>query len=102
MSDTGSNGHEWLQLNARQLEIERGHIVEQRRFLRCGRDFIRDLLSGLRYAVAVSILSFHRLDDEITKRWRRERCPGERRPGDDDDRERKIAELSVSWVGEPQ
>jgi hypothetical protein len=102
MGDTGWNGHEWLRLNARQLEIERGHLVEQRRCMRCGRDFLRDLSSGLRYAVAVSILSFHRLADEVTERWRREVCPGERRPEDDDDRERKIAELPVSRVGEPQ
>jgi hypothetical protein len=102
MSDAGSNGHEWLQLNARQLEIERGHLVEQRHCVRCGRDFITDLSSGLRYAVAVSILSFHRLADEVTERWLREVCSGERRSGDDNDRERKIAELSVSWVGEPQ
>ena len=54
------------------------------------------LPSGIRYAVYVSIVSFFRLDDDVTARWLTEACPGKRPPGDDKDRVRQVAEIRVA------
>jgi hypothetical protein len=94
--DVGSNNHQWLELKPRRLEIEPGKLVLQRHCVRCGRDFVTDVLSGSSYAVLVSAISFHRLEDEITEQWLRELCLGKRLPSDDEDRNREIAKLPVS------
>jgi hypothetical protein len=70
--------------------------VLQRHCVQCGRDFITELSSGSRYAVFVSATSFYRLADEVTERWLREPCPGKRSPSDDEDRNKKIAQFTVS------
>jgi hypothetical protein len=46
--------------------------------------------------VVVSILSFQRLDDEVTRRWLSEPCPGKRLPSDDEDRKQRIVELRIA------
>jgi hypothetical protein len=89
--------HQWFQPNPRRLELESGVSVFQRRCTRCGRDFLIDRSSGVRYAVHASIFSFHRLHDEVTQRWLNERCPGKRLPSDESDRQKRAAELRLSW-----
>lgn len=88
--------HRWLQRRPRCFEFESGESVFQRRCTRCGRDFIVEHPSGTRYAVFVSIMSFQRLDDEVTRRWLSEPCPGKRLPSDDEDRKKRIEELRVA------
>jgi hypothetical protein len=95
LSDAGWNGHQWPQPSPRRVEIGPGKLILQRHCIRCGRDFVTEPSSGNRYAVFVSAISFHRLDDEVTERWLKELCLGQRRPGDDEDRKRKIAEFPV-------
>lgn len=101
ISDVGWNNHQWRESKPRHLHVELGKPVSHWRCIRCGRDFVTDLKSGIRYAVFASAISFHRLDEEVTGRWLKELCHGERLPGDDWDRNRKIAELSVSETAEP-
>jgi hypothetical protein len=94
--DASWNNHHWPESNPRLLQIETSRSVLHRHCVRCGRDFVTDLLSGKRFAVSVSAISFHRLEDEVTERWLREPCHGTRLPSDDADRIRKIAEFPVS------
>jgi len=47
-------------------------------------------------AVSIFAVSFHQLDDAVTKRWLGESCASTRLLGDEEDRKRKIAELFVS------
>jgi hypothetical protein len=89
------NGHQWLEPKGRQIAIESGQAL-QLHCVRCGRDFITILPSGIRYAVYVSIVSFFRLDDDVTARWLTEACPGKRPLGDDKDRVRQVAEIRVA------
>ena len=96
VNDPGWNSHQWPQANPRRVEIEPGKPVLQRHCVRCGRDFVTDPSLGSSYAVFVSATSFHRLADEVTERWVREPCHGERLPSDDEDRNKKIAELRLS------
>ena len=90
----GWQGHDWIEPKARIVKVATGYSVVQRRCARCRRDFITTP-SGERNAVFVSIISFFLLDGEVTDRWVNLACPGRRLPGDDDDRERRIAELVV-------
>lgn len=92
----GWNEHRWSQPKPRRVEIESANPVLQRHCIRCGRDFVTDPTSGNTYAVVVSAMSFHQLEDEVTTRWVRELCHGQHVPGDETDRNRKIAELTVS------
>jgi hypothetical protein len=94
MSEWGD--HRWLQRRPRRFELKSGESVFQRRCTQCGRDFVIEVSSGDRSAVGVSILSFQRLDDEVTRRWLSEPCPGKRLPGDDDDRTERTKELRVA------
>jgi hypothetical protein len=55
-----------------------------------------DPSSGTAYAVLVSAMSFHRLEDEVTERWLKELCPGKRLPSDDADRGRKVASCTYA------
>ena len=90
----GWQGHDWIEPKARIVKVATGYSVVQRRCARCRRDFITTP-SGERNAVFVSIISFFLLDEEVTDRWVNLACLGRRLPGDDDDRERRIAELVV-------
>ncbi len=89
--------HQWLQRRPRRFELESGRSVLQRRCTRCGRDFVLDLSPGACHAIQVSIFSFYRLRDEVTRRWLSEPCPGERLAADEDDRQKHSAELRISW-----
>ena len=93
-SGAGWNRHDWVQPKARLVKVETGYSVVQRSCARCHRDFITTP-SGERYAVAVSILSFFRLDEEVTDRWVNLPCPGRLLSSDDDDRKRRVGELLV-------
>ena len=70
------NSHQWSSANPRQVEIEPGKSVVQRHCSRCMRDFLEDAAAGERYAVTVSVFSFHRLPDQISAQWIGEMCPG--------------------------
>jgi len=100
-SDANWDSHRWLLPQPRRLEVESGGPVLQRHCVQCGRDFITDPSSGIRYAVFVSATSFHRLADEVTGRWLREPCLGKRRPSDAEDRNKKIAQFTVSMAHVP-
>jgi hypothetical protein len=71
----GWGDHQWVQAHARLIKIESGEAIFQHRCTRCGRDFITLLSSGRRYAVGVSMFSFHQLDDEVSQRWLGQQCP---------------------------
>lgn len=88
------NTHLWL-AKPRPIAIESGETVIQHHCARCGRDFVTDPSSDSQIAVFVSAISFHRLRDEVTKRWLTEDCPRARLSSDDEDRKRRIAELKV-------
>jgi hypothetical protein len=91
----GELNHQWLQPKARQLQIESGESLYQRRCVRCGRDFITLSATGICYAASLSAVSFFRLADEVTQRWLAEDCPGKRLPSDDVDRGKWVDELRV-------
>jgi hypothetical protein len=70
------NSHQWSIAKRCGIDIEPGKPVIQHHCSRCRRDFVEDQLSGERYAVYVSVFSFRRFPDSITKQWLRELCPG--------------------------
>ena len=76
------NSHSWARAKGRRIEIEPGKPLIQHRCSRCRREFVEDPTSGERYAVYVSVFSFRRLPDLITKRWLSELCPGAPLPYD--------------------
>ena len=76
------SSHNWSSVKGRRVEIEPGKPLIQHHCSRCRRDFIEDLPTGQRHAVYVSVFSFRRLPDLITKRWIGELCPGAPLPGD--------------------
>ncbi len=76
------NSHKWSSAHGRRIEIERGKPVIQYHCSRCRRDFIEDPSSGQRDAVYVSVFSFRKLPDLITKQWLAELCPGAPLPYD--------------------
>jgi hypothetical protein len=69
------NSHQWSSAKGRRIEIEPGKAVIQHHCSRCRRDLVEEL-SGERYAVYVSVFSFRRIPDSITKQWLSELCPG--------------------------
>jgi hypothetical protein len=73
----------------RRFETQSDVFVLQQHCVECGRDFIT-LPSGTRHAVLASMFSFLRLDDEVTKRWLGEPCPGMPLEADDEDRQRRV------------
>jgi hypothetical protein len=89
------NTHQWLS-NPRRLAVEPSNAVLQHHCVRCGRDFVSDPSSNGNYAVFVSAISFDQLEDEVTKRWLSEPCPGRRRSSDDEDRNKIVAALPIS------
>jgi cell division septation protein DedD len=94
--DTSWSTHQWLTGRPRDFELESGDSVRQSHCVKCGRDFLTDLSSGSRHAVFVSVLSLCRLHEEITQRWLREPCPGNRLPADARDRGKRGAEFRIS------
>ncbi len=70
------NSHNWTGVRGRRLEIEPGKSLIQHHCSRCGRDFIEDPVTSERSAVYVSVFSFRKLPQSISKRWLRELCPG--------------------------
>jgi hypothetical protein len=82
------SSHNWVE--CRTVEIEPGNQLIQYRCSRCRRDFLEAPPTGERYAVYVSVFSFRRLPETITKRWLGEWCPGEPLPTDIDLRRRLI------------
>ena len=58
---------------------------------RCGRDIVTVLSSGARHAAYTSVLCFYRLDDEVTRRWLSEHCPGAHLASDDEDRKKIVS-----------
>jgi hypothetical protein len=90
------NSHQWFEPISRRVELWPGKLVLKRHCAQCNRDFITDLSSGHRYAMFVSAMSFHRLEDDVTNRWPKEPCFGKRLLNDEADRKRRIAELTVS------
>jgi len=95
IKDEAWNTHQWLS-NPRRLKIEPSNPVLQYHCVRCGRDFLTDPSSNIRYAVFVSVISFDHLTDEVTKRWLSEPCPGRHLSPDDDDRTKIVAAFRVS------
>ena len=84
------NTHNWTSAEGRKVEIEPGKPLIQHHCSRCRRDFVEDPPTGERYAVYVSVFSFRRLPDQITKRWIGEMCPGAPLPQDVEVRSRLI------------
>jgi hypothetical protein len=74
--------HKWLSAQGRPIEIEPGKPVIQRRCSRCRREFIEDPSSAERCAVYVSVFSFRKLPEPISKQWLAELCPGAPLPCD--------------------
>jgi hypothetical protein len=64
----------------------------------CGRNFITDPVSSEPYAVYIGALRFYRLADEVTERWCRENCPGQRLSSDDADHETRQAIIGHRWT----
>ena len=89
--------HQWLS-SPRRLAIEPGNAVLQHHCVRCGRDFVTDRSSNSTYAVFVSAISFDQLEDEVTKRWLSEPCPGRRVSSDDEDRNKIVVALPISHM----
>ena len=63
------NSHQWSSARGRQIEIEPGKSLIQHRCTRCKRDFVEDASTGERHAVYVSVFSFRRLPDPVSKQW---------------------------------
>ena len=76
------NSHNWTEVKGRRLEIEPGKSLIQHHCSRCGRDFVEDPQTSERSAVYVSVFSFRRLPESVSKRWLRELCPGGPLPDD--------------------
>jgi hypothetical protein len=81
------NTHDW---DSRSLELVPGHLLVQRGCRECGRAFVDECSTGERYAVHVSVFTFHRLSNEVTARWLSEVCPAKRRMADEADRQTRF------------
>jgi hypothetical protein len=88
-----SDHHHWHERREPHFKIDSGEAVVHQRCRRCGRDMVTVLSSDTRYAVYVGAFVFYRLDDEVTKRWLNERCPGKRLEKDEDVRNEQIAKM---------
>jgi hypothetical protein len=77
MNQDAWNSHNWSEVKGRKLEIEPGKPLIQHHCSRCGRDFVEDAQTRERSAVYVSVFSFRKLPEPISKRWLRELCPGD-------------------------
>jgi len=88
--------HQWHERREPHLKIESGEAVLEHHCGRCGRNIVTVLSSGARHAVYASVLYFYRLDDDVTRRWLSEPCPGARFASDDEDRNK----LLFSWLAQ--
>jgi hypothetical protein len=95
VKDETWNTHQWLS-DPRRLAVEPRNAVLHHHCVRCGRDFVTDPSSNSSYAVFVSAITFDELEDEVTKRWLGEPCPGRHLSPDDDDRTKIVAAFRVS------
>jgi hypothetical protein len=86
MTRTPLYNHRWI---CRKVEIER-EFVRHRHCVACGRDFVWDADREGWRAVHVSLLRFDFLDEEISRRWLAEECPGRRLPEEINDRRMMI------------
>jgi hypothetical protein len=86
------DSHDWS--DSRQLVTREMGTIGQLQCRRCGRDFILVTSTGAVQAVAIGVLSFWVLSPEVTLRWCRE-CPGEVLASDDDDRLKRVAEVTL-------
>jgi hypothetical protein len=83
--------HRWIgSSGGRSVKID-GRPYQHLFCVTCGRNFIADPVSGERSAVYVGAMRFYRLADEVTERWCRENCPGQRLFSDDADNETRQA-----------
>jgi hypothetical protein len=95
VKDETWSSHEWLR-KPRRVTTRPGDTVLHHHCIRCGRDFLTYPSSNNSYAVFVSAISFDQLEDEVTKRWLGEACPGRHASSDDEDRTKITAVLRVS------
>ena len=77
-----SSNHHWIR---RKVEVE-GKSVFHRQCVACRRDFIMDADARCWRAVHVGLLGFDFLDDETTRRWLSQECPGRQLPDEINDR----------------
>lgn len=82
-----STTHCWIE---RRLGLAPGQPLIQRVCNDCGRAFVDECSTGLRYAVHVSIFKLHRLSEEVTSKWLSEQCPAQRLAGDAADRQTRF------------
>jgi hypothetical protein len=91
MEMKASDAHRWIGSNSgRNVKINdkpHRHLF----CVTCGRNFLSDPVSGEQYAVYVGALRFYPLGDEVTERWCRENCSGQRLSSDDADNETRQA-----------
>jgi hypothetical protein len=83
------NSHVW---NDRQLEIEPGHPLIQHSCRPCGRNFVDERVTDIRYAVHVGV---DRLSDETTAHWLTQVCPSEYLARDDTDRKTRFSAFTI-------
>jgi hypothetical protein len=75
------NSHQWSSQKPRQVAIQPDKVLRQHHCSRCARDFVESL-SGERWAVYVSVFTFRKLPDHVSKQWLEEMCPGAPMPFD--------------------
>ena len=73
------DSHEW---KTRSLKLG-GVPLTQHICAKCGRNFVDEAATGVRYAVHVGAMRFNRLSDETTAQWLFDDCPGERLKDDE-------------------
>ena len=77
-------------LSTTHLWSEQQVTIDHRTFFHrqcqiCGRDFVRSLNEGEWRAVHVGVLKFDFLNEETTRCWVSDDCPGRRLPGEGND-----------------
>jgi hypothetical protein len=77
-----SYNHHWVR---RKVQIE-GKTVFHRQCIAFRRDFVFDCDVGCWRAVHVGLLGFDLLDEEISRYWLSEECPGQQLPEEINDR----------------
>ncbi len=76
--------HHWI---SREVEVE-GEMLSHQQCAACRRDFVWDGDAGRWRAVHIALLRFDFLDEETSRRWGSEECPGRQLPEDINDRRR--------------
>ena len=71
-----SDSHRWM-----RRKVKLGNtLVFHRQCISCRRDFVMNTDGGPWRAVHVGLLGFHCLDEETSRRWASEACPGRQLP----------------------